>query len=153
MDITPTLLDVAGVEERMPIEGHSLLPCVEGGEADRVVFAESHTNGVYATCFMARQGDYKYIYIHGKAPQLFNVRQDPGEWHNLAGLPEHAAVEAGLRGRVLATFDPDAIERELVESLRNRAIVQETLVRNKTQWEYEPRFDVTYPYTPGRPIA
>jgi len=153
MDITPTLLDIAGVRERMPMEGRSLLPCIEGDEADRVVFAESHTNGVYAPCFMARQADFKYVYIHSKAPQLFDVRRDPGEWHNLAGAPEHAGVEADLRGRILATFDPDAIERDLVESLRNRAIVQEALVRNKTQWEYEPRFDVTYPYTPGRPKA
>ena len=68
-------------------------------------------------------------------------------------LGQAAGVEADLRGRILATFDPDAIERDLVESLRNRAIVQEALVRNKTQWEYEPRFDVTYPYTPGRPKA
>lgn len=151
MDITPTLLDVAGIDERMPMEGQSLLPCIEGGEADRVVFAESHTNGVYAPCFMARRGDFKYTYIHGEAPQLFDVRRDPDEWHNLAGRPEHAAVEEDLRGQVLATFDPEAIERDLVASLRNRAIVQEALVRNGTRWEHEPRFDVTYPYRPGRP--
>ncbi|MEZ4675885.1 MAG: hypothetical protein R2932_16795 [Caldilineaceae bacterium] len=40
-------------------------------------------------CIMARQGDYKYNYIHGHAPQLFDLAADPGEWHNLATDPKY----------------------------------------------------------------
>ena len=34
---------------------------------------------------MIREGQFKYNYIHGHQPQLFDLESDPGEWNNLAG--------------------------------------------------------------------
>ena len=147
IDLAPTILEVAGVHEWLPMDGRSLLPCIDGTETDRVTFSESHTNGVYAPCFMIRKGKYKYIYIHGEDAQLFDLEADPGEWHSLVGRPEYEPLERELRAQILTRFDPDAIEAELLVSLERRALIKQTLHVNDTHWDYAPFFDATKQYS------
>ena len=60
------------------MDGNSVIPLIEGQrEPERVIFSEIHCGGVSTTCFMARQGDYKYIHVTGFPPQLYNVDQGP----------------------------------------------------------------------------
>ncbi len=147
VDIAPTILEIAGVQGALPMDGASLIPCIEGRETEeREAYAEMHTNGLYTTCFMLRKGPYKYVYIHGEAPQLFDLRADPGEWHNLAGNPAYKGIEDDLRARILNKFDPDAIEEDLQQSLLKRAVIKEALHRNDTHWDYQPFFDATKQY-------
>ena len=146
IDLVPTLLQLAGVEGWLPMDGRSLLPCIEGRETAREAFSESHTNGVYEPCFMIRKGQYKYVYIRNEDGQLFDLEQDPGEWNNLCGNPAYREVELELRSRILDTFDPDAIEDELQMSLLNRALVKQTTQVNETHWDYSPPFDATKQY-------
>ena len=148
IDIVPTVLDLAGVEERLSLDSQSLLPLIEGRDLDRVTFSESHTNGIYAPCFMARDGDHKLIYIHEGAGemQLFNLADDPGEWHNLADDPAHQALRDRLKGLILARFDPEEIEARLQASLDKRHLVHAANVVNKLHWDYEPRFNAAEQY-------
>ena len=147
MDQAPTILDIAEVSDRMPLDAQSLLSCVKGTAPDtREVYSESHTNGVYAPCFMIRRGKYKYVYIHGEDAQLFDLVEDPGEWNDLAGDPAFQDIEEELRGRILQRFAPDAIERELQRSLENRTIIKTALHLNDTHWDYAPQWDVTEQY-------
>lgn len=146
IDIAPTMLEIAGVDTWQPIGGRSLLPCIEGKEQDRVAFSESHTNGVYEPCFMVRQGQYKYIFIRNEEDQLFDLVQDPGEWHNLCGDPAYAVIETELRSKILDTFDPDAVEQTLQQSLLNRAITKQANAANDVHWDYTPNFDATQQY-------
>ena len=120
--------------------GRSLLPVIEGGGQDRLVFAQAH-EAVGMLCLMARQGRYKYNYIHGYGAQLFDLEADPGEWNNLAGEPAHAGVEAALRARILAQFDPDAIAQANLESLHRRWLIRETMQRHEHTWCHFPQFD------------
>jgi choline-sulfatase len=147
IDIAPSVLEIAGVEECWQlIDGSSLLPCIEGMEKDRMVFSESHTNGLYEPCFMLREGQYKYIYIRNEKHQLFDLDNDPGEWHNLCGDPAYTEVEATMRSMILETFDPDAVESECMVSLRNRAIIKRANEINDLHWDYAPFFDATKQY-------
>jgi choline-sulfatase len=146
IDIAPTLMEIGGVEPWQPLDGRSLLPCVTGADKDRVAFSESHTNGVYEPCFMVRKGEYKYIYIRNEQHQLFDIVQDPKEWHNLCGESAYAAVEAELLSIILANFDPDAVEEELMQSLQNRAIIKQANETNDLHWDYSPLFDATKQY-------
>ena len=151
IDLAPTIMELAGGKEWLPgnqglHDGRSLLPCIKGREMDRVAFSESHTNGVYEPCFMARKGRFKYVYIRNEAGQLFDLEADPGEWDNLCGDPAYAATEAELRAQILETFDPDAVERELHESLQRRALLREANVANDLHWDYFPYFDATRQY-------
>ena len=144
IDIAPTIIEIVGVEESyQPMDGRSLLPCVEGKDQERMAFSESHTNGVYEPCFMVRKDQYKYIYIRNEQHQLFNLEKDPGEWLNLCGNPEYAEIVKELRSAVLEHFDPDAVEEELMLSLRNRAIIKQANETNDLHWDYSPFFDAT----------
>jgi hypothetical protein len=43
-----------------------------------MVFSQAH-EAVGMPCIMARQGRFKYNYIHGYDPQLFDLQADPKE--------------------------------------------------------------------------
>jgi choline-sulfatase len=146
IDLAPTILQLAGVTAWMPMDGKSLLQCMQSETETRAAFSESHTNGLYEPCFMVRQGVYKYIYIRNEEDQLFNLEKDPGEWHNLIGKPEYADVEEDLRNRILETFDPDRVERELQASLLRRSVVKLSNEINDVHWDCDPDFDVTKQY-------
>lgn len=87
-DVMPTLLDLAGIPAPPSVTGRSLLDphhrrshlygeCDEGLEAKRMI----------------RQGDWKLLYYpEGNCSQLFHLRADPEERHDLAGRPRHRAV-------------------------------------------------------------
>ena len=95
---------------------------------------------------MARRGSFKYVYVHGHGSQLFDLARDPGEWENLAGRPEHAAVEAELRAAILDQFDPDAIAAAGAASVRRCELVRRALEANGTSWDFEPVFDASRRY-------
>lgn len=145
IDLPSTFLDLAGVPDaqRLPMDGGSLLPLVQepGSAPGRTVFSEMHVEDVAVPCFMVRRGDFKYIHIHGIDRQLFNLKDDPGEWHNLAGDPAYQAVENELRGALLERFDPEAIDAQIKASLQRRLVVDDAMLKNDTRWDYRPGFD------------
>lgn len=150
MDLAPTLLEMAGTSAApdLPMDGQSLLPLLEADSSEeRVVFSEFHTDKVKEPCFMAREGRYKYIHIYGHPGQLFDLQEDPDEWHNLLGQPQVAEVEERLRGLVLEQFDPAAIKADAARSIRQREVIKQAMQRNDTHWDYFPPFDATRQYT------
>lgn len=142
IDLMPTFLDLAGVDEHLPVDGESLLSLLdEGGDSPRETFSEYHSQGSHAPCFMIRRGHHKYVYIHGHDSQLFDLDNDPGEWQNLAGDLDFASIEEDLHSRILARFDPDHIDKAIGISIRKRNIVKQAMTVNGTRWDVEPRFD------------
>jgi choline-sulfatase len=143
IDVLPTLLDVAGVpaEERLPLPGASLM-----GQGGRPVFSEYHVEKVRAPCFMVRVGRHKYIYVHGHGSQLFDLEEDPGEWHDLSGDPSLRDVEHALHALVLERFDPERIAADGRASVRRRELIRRAMARNGTRWDYSPVFDATKQY-------
>ena len=142
IDLLPTFCDLAGGEDPPPPHGQSLVSAA-ADDADRVVFAQAH-EAVGMPCIMARQGRYKYHYIHGFAPRLFDLDNDPGEWHNLSGEhaeDAHRQVEARLLARILDRFDPDVIAEENLDSLYRRRLIRDTMSRHGHTWSHEPGFD------------
>ena len=150
VDLMPTVLELAGVstDRQLPVDGQSVLPLIDGRrDPGRTVFSEHHSEGVNTTCFMVRQGDYKYIWVTGHQPQLYNLSHDPKEWHNLAGLPEYAEIETGLHAALLAKFDPVKIEKELLDSLARRKVIREAMkATGEPTWDYQPFFDAGKQY-------
>ena len=96
MDIVPTLLELAGAEhpgtsyqgrEVLPLRGRSLLPYLQGQEAQP--HSQDETTGWELFRARAiRQGDWKALYIpKPDGPgrwQLYHLKRDPGEIHDLA---------------------------------------------------------------------
>lgn len=89
-DIFPTLLDLADVKYKEPIDGDNLAPLLTGGaiEGKRdflMHFPHDHRSSYYT---VYRLGDWKLIYHYNKPEgercELFNLSEDPSEADNLA---------------------------------------------------------------------
>lgn len=147
LDLMPTLLEIAGVEGALPCDGRSLMPLINKEAVEPWdVFSESHAEGIYGTCFMLRAEAYKYVYIvheGGTDAQLFDMRNDPGEWKNLCGQAAYRELETDLRSRVLKQFDPAAIEQAIQESIPQRDLLKRWMEKAGVSWSYTPRFDST----------
>jgi arylsulfatase A-like enzyme len=143
VDLTATLLDLAGVAAPYTHFGRSLLPLLddadaphrevaftEGGHRDDEPHVIERAGPPYHLKAKVQQDDPRtlgkvvaartprWTYVHRlyEPPELYDRAADPGELRNLAGDPAHAAVEQGLRDRILewllatadvVPFEPD----------------------------------------------
>jgi arylsulfatase A-like enzyme len=107
-DLYPTILELAGLAPRpeQHTGGMSLVPLLQGdGKLAREAifwhFPHYSNHGMQSPGGAVRAGDYKLIeYFENDTVQLFNLRTDPGEQHDLAHQqPETAARLRGLLHR------------------------------------------------------
>ena len=117
VDLYPTFLDAAGVQLPPPltVDGHSLMPLAtgQGSYGGQHVFGEFEGEGWNHPRAFVRHGRWKYVYNHTADCRLYDLEADPHEMTNLACRPEHAAVEADLRRRLFADWDPDWVEQQV----------------------------------------
>ncbi|MEZ5759638.1 MAG: sulfatase-like hydrolase/transferase [Paracoccaceae bacterium] len=148
LDLPATFLDLTGQEPARPMEGRSLMPALRGEALEEVpVIGEYHGEGIMRPSFLVRKGPWKYIYCHRSAPQLFNIEDDPGEWHNRAGDPAVAGIEADLNAVITGgRFDLEAIEAEVWARLPQKAVVNAAMAANATAWDYRVEDDGTRKY-------
>ncbi|MFQ5702015.1 MAG: sulfatase [Acidobacteriota bacterium] len=92
IDIYPSLFHLAGIRKPDLLQGESI---VDDGQADRAVFA---TSGVTWKVITKR-----WSYIVGRSSgreELYDLRVDPGEKHDLSELAAYEQVRAAMRGRL-----------------------------------------------------
>jgi arylsulfatase A-like enzyme len=113
LDIAPTILDLAGLGGYRPGLQPSLVPMARGEEdADRPSVTEALQTMLHdplRRLIGYRTGRYKLIYAPDNpevAPELYDLRADPGELRNLAPLQPELVAE--LRRRV-ERGDDDAL--------------------------------------------
>jgi arylsulfatase A-like enzyme/Tfp pilus assembly protein PilF len=103
IDVAPTILSFLGIPSPPSFCGHSLLELAKSGSPpERDVYSESyyvHDKFGWAGLRSLRRGDYQYI--DAPHPELYDLKQDPAELHNL--LPGQTALGAAYRER-LATL-------------------------------------------------
>jgi len=94
LDIYPTLLALCGLPENSATEGHSLMPQLRDANAPRrwpSITTHNHDNhGV-------RTERWRYIRYANGAEELYDLRADANEWHNLASDGQHQAIKDELR--------------------------------------------------------
>ena len=94
MDIYPTLVALAGLPARNDLEGLSLAPQLADSSATRERPAiTSHNRGNHAV----RSERWRFIRYADGSEELYDMQNDPNEWTNLAGKPEHAGTVADHR--------------------------------------------------------
>ncbi len=86
LDIYPTLVQLCGLPEKEGLEGHSLIAQLKDPRAPRpwpAITTHNHDNhGV-------RSNDWRYIRYADGSEELYDLENDPNEWHNLAANPEY----------------------------------------------------------------
>lgn len=113
-DITPTLLEFAGLPAPAGMHGRSLLPVLRGEKPDhrefvRCTYTET-LQGPQSWGTMIRDRRYKLSSYHGTGlGQLFDLEKDPAEHQNLWNDPAHAEIQARL---MLQSFDAEAMSAD-----------------------------------------
>lgn len=160
LDILPTLVDIAGgklaTEEGLEIDGHSLMPFLEGGvsnSANNTTYGEYCGEGTIAPLMMIKRDCWKFVTCPADPDQLFNLSNDPQELVNLAtecdeeiagGIclnksPVVRTVLADFRAEAKAKWDMDVITKAAKKSQRQRRLVWNALKVGKwTSWDYNP---------------
>ena len=64
---------------------------------------------------MVRRGPWKYNYYHGEPAELFNLKDDPLEFHNLADDRTYRDICNEIKGLVLEDWDPEEVSVRLRE--------------------------------------
>lgn len=145
VDLLPTLVELSNEGQAVDyvdrLDGNSLRPLLEGREIAEPppVRGEMLGEGVVAPMFMIRRGRYKYIFTSSDPEQLYDVEADPNELNNLAGQAAYEPVRQAFHEEMTASWDPEAVHREVAASQRRRQLVDRALRRGKfTPWDFQP---------------
>lgn len=123
IDVNRTLTDWMGLEPDTPnVDSHSLIPLIERGDAgwdqpDEAFYRYEWYNGLWFGVRAIRTHTHKYSFNPCGVDELYDLRQDPAEMHNLAGAPAMREVERRLAGRLLAHLE-ETEDRMLAGKLR-----------------------------------
>lgn len=117
VDLVPTFLDA--LELPLPqewLEGRSLLPLIHQNNYHWTKdIAICENTYAFRDCVrlpigapvdrcnmtMVRSRQWKYIHIDGLRPMLFDLANDPHEYHDLGASPDHAHIRAEMQQRLL----------------------------------------------------
>lgn len=101
-DLFPTLAEAAGVSSESAVDGISLWPVLRpsGGNLPRaeLFFHYPHYYSTTTPVSAVRQGDWKLLeYLEDHRVELYNLRADPSESHDLAATQPSKAKELQVR--------------------------------------------------------
>ena len=109
IDYAPTFLELAGAEIPDDIQGVSLVPLLKGEHPDTwrdalyYHFYEYPAEHMVKRHYGIRTDRYKLIHFYNDIDEweLFDLRSDPQELHNLYGQKGYETVTKGLKSRLL----------------------------------------------------
>ena len=126
VDLLPTLLTFVNVPADTGVQGLSLWPLIERGIHSNSSYSYSET--LYPRTYMGwselaavRQNDWKLIVA--PRPELYNLKEDPGESRNL--ISDHPAEAAQLRDKIT----------DLEKVRRTRAVPASIDAKTRRQFE------------------
>ncbi len=110
LDIYPTLIDLCNLPENNKLDGVSLAPVLQKPSTakDRNVFLPSNERGSYAVI----NTNWRYIRYFDGGEELYNVKEDPNEWNNLAGDEKYRPIMAAMEKTSPAVFAPSVTPKK-----------------------------------------
>jgi arylsulfatase A-like enzyme len=102
-----TLLELCGIPVPAGLDGPSLVPFLRepGRREDAPVFAEFALRTRNAK-YMIRHRDWKYCHYVNDSPELYDLKEDPKEMHNLAGDSRHGEKVKEMKQRLFSWHTP-----------------------------------------------
>ena len=134
IDIYPTLVEMCGLPKpHQQLEGESLASTLKNPTTavDRNVFLPYMTPGEYAVI----NRDWRYICYGDDGEELYNLRDDPNEWNNLASDERYTDVKTQLRESAPKTFAPP---QDKLNSRRDLVVQGETFRWERGKGNYKP---------------
>ena len=113
-DLFPTLCARAGIPIPDGLDGSDLSNLMSGntGGWRNTAISEYWANQTTGPMRMLRTPRYKYVAFPEDESILFDLENDPGEFENLAGKPEHSKLEASLHKQLMAGFSWESVENQ-----------------------------------------
>lgn len=126
VDLSATLVDVAGASSITPLDGESLLPLArsEATNWKNEAFAEYLAHGVSGPMAMLRRDRFKLNYSLGDDVELYDLEADPGEFQNLADDPEYQTIVDEMTERILSHWDPATLKDNVIRSQKERILIE-----------------------------
>ena len=120
LDVVQTIAALGGAKAGEDWNGESMLAWLDEPSArwkDRAV-SEYYAHNIASGFAMLRAGQHKYVYhaapdaTHPAQRELYDLKEDPGEFHNLAAGPEGKALVADLHAALVKEIgeEPDKTE-------------------------------------------
>ena len=150
LDVTPTLIDLAGGDSSAlgeTIDGRSLVPHLETGEGRDEAIGEYLAEGAVAPIVMIRRRNHKFIHSPGDPDQLYDLKRDPGERENLAARGEETERVDEFRREVARRWNLAALDAEVRASQQRRRLVDAALNKGaQRSWDFQPIRDASKAY-------
>jgi uncharacterized sulfatase len=98
VDVFPTVADLCGLPKPARLEGQSLVPLLKQADAPWPKPAHTMVHHKDVVGKSVRTERWRYTEWNGgkEGVELYDHENDPGEYRNLAGKPEHAATVAEM---------------------------------------------------------
>jgi choline-sulfatase len=112
VDMYQTILECTGLnstKDEAHLPGKSLFSFVANEEPERVALSEYHAAGSITAMYMLRKGRWKYTHYVGYRPELFDLKDDPGEVNDLGESAAHEKVRAAMERELRKILDPEAV--------------------------------------------
>lgn len=148
VDVLPTVLDLLGIPIPHVVQGASLTPTLRGEHVHLLALSENwYPRYHYGWSELIAVRDGRYHFIKAPRRELYDIRADPGELHNLA--TQEPRIADGLQSALEAMFErvksatapkgPQAMDIETTERLQALGYLGGSL--SPRQMEERPRGD------------
>jgi len=105
IDMYPTFIELCNLPKVKNIEGVSLASSLKkpSGSTDRNVFLPSNEKGSFAVI----NTNWRYISYADGGEELYNVKEDPNEWYNLAKDEKYRPIMREMKESAPKVFAPE----------------------------------------------
>jgi arylsulfatase A-like enzyme len=97
LDIYPTLIEICGLPAKENLEGQSLIPLVESPDSK---WNEAVVTSVGRGSHSVFTKQWRYIHYFDGSEELYNLKEDPEEWANLALDPQYDEIKQDLASHI-----------------------------------------------------